>query len=32
MKEGFVIPKNEETSDEDIKLINKFTKRDLNKN
>ena len=32
MKKGIVLPENEETSDEDIKLINKFTKRNLDKN
>lgn len=32
MKNGLVLPENEETSDEDIKLINKFTKRNLDKN
>ena len=32
MKEGFVLPESEITSDEDINLINKYTKRELNKN
>ena len=31
MKEGLVIPAPENVSDEDIKLINKFTKRELKK-
>lgn len=32
MKDGLVIPNIENISDEDINLINKFTKRELNKN
>lgn len=31
MKEGFVLPESEIISDEDINLINKYTKRELNK-
>ena len=32
MKEGFVLPESENISDEDINLINKYTKREFNKN